>query len=317
MSMRKGCEPFFHACRRHGSRHLLTLFLISFSLSFVNPSGAAAEWVEWIADAEAGLVYDSNINRSAFANNEKNDTALVPSASFGRVYQLDDATRVRASADFEASVYDKYDLLNYWKAGASLAVRHKMGLGPDVPWVQGRLAAARMDVRDDMRDSNLYSAALIAGKRFSERLDARIGYAYDVRDGKNGPVSSPTIPTDVFDQRSQTFSLDGGYALAERVLLTAGYAYRHGDFDSSCDGENIAAVLAGEDVKALAKESAFRESFCVYRLTGRVHSISFSASYSVLKGHGSLNLGIQRAYGKSRSLDYESSIVKAGFVYSY
>jgi hypothetical protein len=191
------------------------------------------------------------------------------------------------------------------------------GVGPDVPWVQARLAGAYMDARDEMRESKLYSAGLLAGKRFDGRIDARIGYTYDVRDGKDGPVSSPSIPTDVFDQRAQTVSLDAGYILADRLLVTAGYAYRYGDTDSACDGENIATVLAGEDVKALATESAFREPFCVYRLTGRVHSISLSASYSVLKGHGSLNLGFQRSYGKSRSLDYESGVIRAGFVYSY
>ena len=175
--MRRGIRdiPSFQPARRT-ARQAAGL-AVSFFLLLAHPGTAGAEWVEWIADAEAGLVYEDNLNRSAFANNEKNDTALVPSASFGRVYQITDAARIRVSADFEVSAYDKYDLLNYWKAGASLAARHKIGLGPDVPWVQGRLAAAHMDVRDDMRDSNLYSAGLLAGKRLSERLDARIGDA--------------------------------------------------------------------------------------------------------------------------------------------
>lgn len=316
--MRRGIPDLPPSPPSTRAERLAAFFLpIAFSLLFVNVNGASAEWVEWIADAEVGVVYEDNINRSAWASNEKKDTSLVPSVSVGRVYQLADATRMRLTADFEAAAYDKYDLLNYWKAGAALALRHKLGVGPDVPWVQARLAGAYMDARDEMRESKLYSAGLLAGKRFDERIDARIGYTYDVRDGKDGPVSSPSIPTDVFDQRVQTVSLDAGYILADRLLVTAGYAYRSGDVDSSCDAENIAGVLAGEDVKALAKESAFRDPFCVYRLTGRVHSISLSASYSVLKGHGSLNLGLQRSYGKSRSLDYESSIIRAGFVYSY
>ncbi|MEK6815740.1 MAG: hypothetical protein AABY65_13505 [Nitrospirota bacterium] len=316
--MRRGIPDLPPSPPSTRAERLAAFFLpIAFSLLFVNVNGASAEWVEWIADAEVGLVHEDNINRSAWASNEKKDTSLVPAVSLGRIYQLADATRLRVTADFEAAAYDKYDLLNYWKAGAALALRHKLGVGPDVPWVQARLAGAYMDARDEMRESKLYSAGLLAGKRFDERIDARIGYTYDVRDGKDGPVSSPSIPTDVFDQRAQTVSLDAGYILADRLLVTAGYAYRYGDTDSACDGENIATVLAGEDVKALATESAFREPFCVYRLTGRVHSISLSASYSVLKGHGSLNLGFQRSYGKSRSLDYESGVIRAGFVYSY
>jgi len=36
------------------------------------------------------------------------------------------------------------------------------------------------------------------------------------------------------------------------LLLSAGYSYRDGDFDSACTPGNVGAVFALEDVKAIA-----------------------------------------------------------------
>lgn len=263
---------------------------------------ANAEWVEWIADAEVGLLNYSNINRSAFDSDKRDDSAFIPAISLGRYNQLTDSTRLRATADFEAGLYNKFELLNYSKAGAALAVRQKLGFGSDASWLRPHFSVEYMDVGEDIRDSLLYEAGVHIGKQLMPRLDGQIGYIYTLRDGKN----------DVFDQKGHTLSLEMGYMLIDRLLLTAGYFYRYGDFDSAYSPYNYTQTC---DAQAITK--AFTDYFYTYRLAGRTNTIAVAASYSLLNGHGSLNIGYQRDDGKANALDYVDDIVRASFIYSY
>jgi hypothetical protein len=278
---------------------------------------ARAEWAEWIADAELGAVYYDNINRSYFASDKRADTALAPSVSLGRYNQLTDSTRLRATADVEAALQSEFESLNYVRAGVTLAMQQKLSFGADAAWLKPRLFAAYTDVGEDTRDGWLYEAGVSAGQRLTPRLDGRIGYIYSSRDGREGEVSVAGIGTDVFDQKGHTLSIDAAYLLTGRLLLTGGYAFRSGDFDSSCTPDNVSDVLAWGGVDAITVDDAFTEDFCVYRVSGTTNSVSIDASYSLFGGHGSLNMGYQRNYGEADSVEYESSMVRVSLIYSY
>ncbi len=289
-------------------RHIFCNCTIIFSLFFsLSPCAANAEWVEEIADLEPGLLYESNINRSSFDSDKRSDTAFIPSISLGRYNQLTDSARLRATVDLEFGQYNNFKLLNYSRAGITLAIRQKIGFGSYAPWLRPHLSAGYMDVSSDNRDSYLYEAGLHAGKQLISGLDGRVGYVYNLRDGK----------AEVFDQRSYTISIETGYIFTNRILLTAGYFYRDGDFDSAYTYYNASKVYDGEYVKHKIADNTFGENFYIYRAVGKTNTISLIASYSVLNNHGSLNIGYQRQDGKADTLDYSNSIVSVSFIYSF
>jgi hypothetical protein len=297
-------------------RPLLPIIAVSFFV-LASPRPLRAEWVEWIADVEIGAEYYSNINRSSFQSDEREDSLYSASVSVGRYNQIADATRLRATFEASAGLHGSYDLLDFYKAGATLSIRQKIGFGADAPWLKPYISAAYMDVGDDARDSRLYEAGLRLGKRLTDRIDANIGYAFESRDGSSGSVKFAGYDDQVYDQETHAISAEASYILMDRVLLTGVYTYRNGDFDSSCTPANYTWVLARETVTALTADDAFTENYCVYRLEGSINSVSIDAGYSIFNGHGSVNIGYQVNDGKADFYDYQTSIVRGSFMYSY
>ena len=124
----------------------------------------------------------------------------------------------------------------------------------------------------------------------------------------------PTIGTSVFDQEYHLFTLSGNYLLLEPLLLTAGYTFRLGDFDSACTTENFGTVLARADVEAVTLDSVF--GGCVYRLdgTGSAAFVNFSWGFT---NRISLDLGYRFYYGKADDLDYFSNTARLTALFRY
>lgn len=291
-------------------------FIIFLSFLLIPAYDARAEWVEWIADAGLGIEYGTNINRSSYDSDQREDASIIPSVSLGRYNQLSDSTRLRATLDIEGGLYGTYDLLNYGKAGLNLSARQKLGFGADAPWLRPHLSFSYVDFSEDTRDSSLYEAGISLGKHLTERLTGQIWYSYSVRNGKDGEVSFG-MPTDVFDQKVHAYSIEASYVVTDLVLVTGSYALSTGDFDSSCTPTNFSWVLQKEDVLAATSDDAYTENYCVYRLSGHVSSYSVDASYALFAGHGSVNIGYQLNQGKADELQYTSSAVRFNFMYNY
>ncbi|GMR18317.1 MAG: hypothetical protein BMS9Abin33_0724 [Gammaproteobacteria bacterium] len=292
-----------------------TVFLITL-LWAIQP--ANAEWVEWIADAELGVQRNNNISQSFFESDKKSDSVFLPSVALGRYYQLMDTTRLSLTANSWVRTHKTYDRLNSITSGITVGVRHKFGIGPEVPWIRADAYAGYRDVRDDVRDGMQYTMSLRMGKRFTPRLDGSLGYVYSLRDGGNGEPTMKNamfgISTEVFDQENQTLLLETNFLITRDVLLTAGYSYLYGDFDSFCSAANFDAVWAVEDVKAVAVDNVF-DGF-VYRIRGTRTISSLNLSYA-LSGHASLNLGYLYQSVKGDVLGYNSSIAQTTFMYRY
>jgi hypothetical protein len=278
---------------------------------------AHAEWAEWFADGEIKYYDNDNINYSAFANDELSDNAIVPFLSIGRYKQVGDNTRLRLAGELELGKFDEFDKLDFVRLGAAATLRHKLGLGPDVPWISGEVSVSALDVDSNIRDDGtLYEFAIRSGKRFTPRLDGQIGIEYFKRDGIDGPVVDPAIPSNVFDQEHVALVLEGGFLLSETALLTVGYSYRSGDFDSACTGPNVAQVLAVEDVKAITFDDAFNLAvpMCAYKLDGKTNIFEASLLYS-WNPNWSVEVGIEHRDGKGDVLEYDATIVRFGVVY--
>ncbi len=281
---------------------------------------AHAEWGERIMNLDVRYVDHNNINYSPFSSDRLSDYAVVPSLAFGRYLQLGDATRLSLTGEVETGKFGKYNKLDYVQVGATAGLHHKLGLGAEAPWVRGHLSAWSLNVDSDMRDSTIYETGVQIGKRFSPQFDGHMGLTYRSRNGNSGPVVDPSFNTKVFDQKNVTLSAVGSYLLTEHAALTFGYAFRKGDFDSSCTGANLANVPAAEwaNMKALAYDDAFKLSqpMCAYRLEGKTHAYTLGFNYA-LGPNASLRVGVERQNGKGDVLSYTGNIVRLGFVYRH
>jgi len=282
----------------------------------VSAPRARAEWVDWIADAEVDLRYTDNLNNSAFNADEEQDFFWIPAARGGRIFQLTDRTRMSLAAEVAGEIYHEFDGLDAIEAGGSLGLTHKFGVGR-APWLRASFFGGYKEVRESERSGPRLEAGLEIGKRFSPRFDASLAYLYTNRDGGDGvaPMGS-TLPTDVFDQQYHLITLSGNFLLAPPLLVTAGYTFRTGDFDSACTPGNAGEALSREkgNIEAIALDGVF--GGCVYRLDGTGHSGFINFSYG-FTNRLSLDLGYRYLWGKGDSLTYERNTVQLALLFRY
>jgi hypothetical protein len=295
-----------------GLGNLLRIAAVAVALASGTPR-ASAEWVDWIADTDVAYQYNDNVNNSPFGADEESDSAWFLAGEGGRVFQLGDRTRASVSATIAGEVYHRWDGLNAYDVGGRLSLFHKFGVG-NAPWLRPFFWGGYKGVSADERSGARFEIGLEAGKRFSARIDAAFTYRYTNRDGGRGPVAVPMLPTNVFDQQYHLFTLAGNFLLLEPLLLTAGYTFRLGDFDSACTPANVATVLASADVKAIALDSVF--GGCVYRLDGTGHAPFVNLSWG-LTNRISLDLGYRFQYGKADDLSYRSNAVRVTALFRY
>ncbi len=273
-----------------------------------------AEWADWVLEPTVEFRNESNLNLSAFSPDEESDNVLLLALEGGRYYQLGDRSRLRLSADLEVERYDEFDLLNSVAISGNLAVIHKLGVGLKAAWISPYLTYGYMDVKEDIRSGSFGDLGLAAGKHFTERFDMSASLEYSKSNGKPGIQIVPTISSDVFDQNHWTASLQGNFLLTNRLLLLGAVRHFDGDFISACTTGNVGKVLAVEDVKAITLDAVF--GGCVYRLDGDGNSASLDLSYATGR-HSSLNIGADYLTGKADVLEYQNTIFRASFIYSY
>jgi hypothetical protein len=290
-------------------------------LLVLNGSGiAGAEWVDTIIDAEVTTQYDDNINRSFFSGSiKKDDFMFVPAASFGRIYQLADFTRLNATANVKGNIHVDFDRLNEIFGGATLSVSHKFGVGPAKPWLRVYGSGGYLEVTEettDLRDGWLLDTGITLGKRLTERIDVEVGYNFDYRNGEDAPSIRPEQVSSgkVFDQDGHTGSVLSNVLLTNSLLLSLGYSFRHGDITSTCDGATIDGIV--DKIDAVARDLAYDEPLCAYRIRGDIHDFSVGTTYA-LNRHSSVNVNYNHMEGDARGLDYSNNLVSVSFNYSF
>lgn len=171
-----------------------------------------------------------------------------------------------------------------------------------------------MDVKDDIRSGNFADIGIAAGKRLTDRFDMSGSLEYSKSNGKPGVQIVPPISSDVFDQNRWTATIEGNFLLTNRLILLGALKHYDGDFVSACTKGNVGTVLELEDVQAITADAVF--GGCVYRLDGDGNSASLDLSYAIGR-HSSLNIGAEYLAGKADVLEYDNTIIRASFMYSY
>lgn len=273
-----------------------------------------SQWVEWIADVGVAYAQMQNINFSAFSNDEHNDHRFRVNGNFGRYYQFTSTTRMQFSVLLDAEQYADFSKMDNHTVGVNLGLRHKFGVGFDVPYLQ--LNAQYLDTSYGASgwDHKLVNGRLEIGRHFGERLSASGSIAVSAMDGGVGQVIIAGISSQPFDQHfwRAAFTLD--YLLSQNWLASLEYSYRGGDFHSACTVENVGKVLATMQVTAITVDTIFNG--CVYRLDGKSHRYSASISYA-LSEHAAINLDTHLNEGSADGLNYSANGIQLSYNYRY
>jgi len=277
---------------------------------------AQTEWAEWIADAEIESSTDDNINHGVFASEKRSDTSYTPKLTAGRILQLADYSRLSLTGRYTAELHNNIRQLSSHNFGGTLAIQHKFGLGPFVPWLRANASAMRINSRSNIRDGQSYIFGLQAGKRLNDRLSLRLAYSHDIRKGPaSSPVSgiTPNPGGRVFDMQGNSASLGLDALLTERTLLRVGYTFRRGDIVATRAWNP--ATASSPYVLAVTTDDAIPGT--AYRLNAQVHTYRADISHSFLGGHASADIGYERRSSKTGLFTYTNNIFRANVIYSY
>jgi hypothetical protein len=267
----------------------------------------------WIADVEAGLVYEDNVNLAEKERDTLSDTALGAALSAGHLVNVTDRSAVSLTGDVVGAGYTRFGGLSNLYLGVTAAFRHKFGLGAAAPWVRVSGSAARLEYREDVRDGWRYRLAAGAGKRLGERWEVRVEYAYDHRTADHETAITPRLPGDVFDQTSHTVSARVDYQHSPLLVVFAGYALRLGDVASTTPRN--ADIFAAST--AVTPDPAFGPDAFAYKIDATTHLLTVGLSVA-LGAQASFNLGYERQIGLGDGgIDYSNNVFRASFLYSY
>ena len=208
---------------------IITSIILSLVFVFNDPGIANAEWADKILDAKVVVRQEDNINLSFFEDEERKEATVVSSLSLGRIYQLGNSLRIRATANLEGKVHNKYHGLNSGYVGATIGITYKMGLGLYRPRIRVHGSGGYLQVNDSLRDSGIGEAGLTIGKRINERVDLEAAYVYDFREGRGKTSAVAGLSGSVFDQDGHKFSVLSNFLITNKILVSLGYSIRRGD----------------------------------------------------------------------------------------
>ena len=272
-----------------------------------------AQWVEWIGDIELTVGSNDNLNVSAFSNDKEDDNLFRVRGTFGRFYQFNGNTRAHIAVGLASDDYTDVDLMNAITTSLDLGVRHKFGLGFDVPYIQFNINYEDRNVDADLRDSENLTATIEVGKNMTDRFSLAGSVAVHSNDGNAGETIAP-VSNEPFDDDFWTASIFADYVLAEDWLLSLDFTRREGDFHSACTPVNVAIVLANEQVQAITLDEAFNG--CAYQVDGSANIVSASLGYAI-SSHSAINVGVQFFGGEADVLSYSGRTFQISYNYRY
>jgi hypothetical protein len=253
---------------------------------------SAPATAEWLLDADAGVLYDSNLNRAHVSADIRADGAFTLSAAGGSHFALSGADGLTLTANARSELYHRFHGLNLLGLGGTAIYRHKFGLGYAAPWILLAASASHDNYRDDIRDSDRVELRAEIGKRFTEAFDAAFGGRLERRYAKNGQPVVPGISGKVFDLRGQSAYVRAGYAVSDQLLLGVELAVRRGDVVATTR-RNFQIFVVSD---AIAPDPTFGADFVAYRLRGTTDTAKLTASWA-FDDRSSLNF----AYANERT----------------
>ncbi|MBI2381708.1 MAG: hypothetical protein HYV16_13235 [Gammaproteobacteria bacterium] len=277
---------------------------------------ARAEWVEWLAEAGLSQGHDDNIGLTAFTDDQQSERYWLLEGRAGRYFQFSDRTRLALALEAGHEQFRDFDGLDHERLGALLMLRHKFGVGADVPWLQLYGRQGKVWADDDTRSGWRGELGLRLGMGFGERLDVDLGLSRQRfrADEEGEPHPRFLFPTDVFDSDAWRLRLAGHVLLAQDWLLSLGLEHFDGDFASGCPSRGVTPTVQAERISRIVLDPVF--GGCTYALDATADAATLDLSYA-LSGHWSVVASWRRQWGESRTLDYRDEQLTAGLLYSF
>jgi hypothetical protein len=265
-------------------------------------------------DAGVEIAHDSNVTRGQLPEDVLHDSYVDAHAAWTWRRDLTDFDTLDAGVTMRGGQYARYTRLSYAAVDGTLAWRRKLGVGLTEPWIGASATLSYEDYREDVRDSSRLELRVEAGRRFTESLDASIGYVFDRRyASRETPDLVPGISGTVWNLQGNAVFARMGYAWSDRWQSDIGYNVRRGDVVATTH-RNLPIFLASD---AIAESRAFGPDFFDYRLRGTTQAASATLSYAI-DDRSSFN--VVYAYALTRAaqgLEYRSNLVSAAWAYRY
>jgi opacity protein-like surface antigen len=220
---------------------------------------------------------------------------------------------VSLTGDVFGDLHAEYGGLDHLALGVTTAFRSKLGLGAGAPWVRVAASGGRLQYREDVRDGWYYRIAAGVGKRFGDRWEVRVDYAFDGRTADHERRVSARLPADVFDQRAHTVSVRADVQVVPVLSLFGGYAVRLGDVASTT--QRNAEIFAAST--AVVADPAFGSNTFAYKIDATTHVLGAGVSVA-LGARWSVNVGYEHQIGLGDGgIDYHNNVVRATVLFSY
>jgi hypothetical protein len=245
---------------------------------------------DWTLAAAASVSHDDNVGSAQPDTDKVADTSATARFTVVQLMPIGEDYSLAAGGDLGAQIYDHLSGLRNGSLDLVLSLKKKWGLGAFAPWARAGISVGRTVYQDGYRDATIYNASVDIGKRIDERWNLWGSYALERRAAAPAGVKYPGISNDAFSQDGGTVTANVEYTVNERVFVSAGALWRHGDVVSTTmAGGNLYA-----SAKAIADDPTFGPYWYAYRLDGTTYGIRLGADYS-LTAHSLIGCGFQRS----------------------
>jgi hypothetical protein len=233
---------------------------------------------QWAFDFGAERIYDDNVPRAQSAADIVSDSATRFSVAASRPLYAGSLTTLSAGAEARLVLYDKFHGLSHTAGGGSLSLRHKLGLGRSVPWLEARVSVVREAYREPLRDGDRFGAQLGGGWRLTDEFQASAGWRWDRFISRNDLPSVPGIDGTSFDAQGRSLYARAAYDATERLQLSLGVAVRRGDVVPSTR-RNFDIFRASNGI---SPDPVFGSDYFTYRVSGATtRSAALGASWAI------------------------------------
>jgi hypothetical protein len=226
---------------------------------------SASARAQWSSQLEAGYLHDDNFSRAQQSEDKIRESALFGRGLLTRGFALGADTDAHAGLEGRITRYSPSNGASFAAIGLLAGARRKLGLGATAPWIALDASGGYENAREDIRDAYRYSASGTLGKRFTPKLEASAGFAYDRRVQREAAEEEvPGYGAKPFSVQGRSWFARASYGLGERAALIGAAALRRGDVVSSTR-RNFGIYTAAN---AIADDPALGPDFYAYRLSG-------------------------------------------------
>lgn len=256
-------------------------------------------------DLETSLLYHTNVGFADQHRDRRDDFILSGRGTAGVNVLINEWSGLSLKSDVEVNRFAQLDDLNSVVLTASARYKLQPTQGFTAPWYSFEVAASFLGHEDsDIRDGTVLAFTAVAGKRFSDRIEARAGYGYEDRDAHQGRV---------FETNTHSVFAGLDYNLTDRAVLFGTYTLSRGDVVSTAPFST--QIFLGAD--AIALDPALGAGQIAWRLDATTHHVETGASFT-LNRHNFLQLAGEyfEANGNLDN-DYDGLIVRLSYFHQF